>query len=83
MTILLVIVVGSPAGTVIAKKSNDDGTSNSDRCFQTGKDDGRNSGFSQSEFDNCGSSYGHGFMKGCLSVEGNTKDTCNSAEDAG
>lgn len=48
-----------------------------------GKDDGRNSGFSQSELDNCGSSYEHGFMKGCLSVEGNTKDVCNSAEDAG
>ena len=65
-----------------AKKSNDDWTSNPDRCFQAGKDDARNSGFSQSEFDNCGSSYEHGFMKGCLSVEGNAKDTCNCAEDA-
>ena len=66
-----------------AKKSSDDATSNSDRCFQAGKDDGRNNGFSQSEFDNCGPSYEHGFMKGCMSVEGNTKDVCNSAEDAG
>ena len=46
-----------------AKKSNDDGTSNPDRCFQAGKDDARNSGFSQSEFDNCGSSYEHGFIR--------------------
>jgi hypothetical protein len=38
---------------------------------------------SVSEFDSCGSSYEHGFMEGCLSVEGNTKDVCNSAEDAG
>ena len=53
------------------------------RCFQAGKDDGRDSQFSQSEFDTCGSSYEHGFMKGCLSVDGNTRDVCNSAEDAG
>jgi hypothetical protein len=83
MTIMLILIIGSPASTVIAKKSNNDGTSNPYRCFQAVKDDGRNSGFSQSEFDNCGSSYEHGFMKGCLSVEGNTKDVCNSAEDAG
>ena len=38
---------------------------------------------SQNEFDNCDSWYEHGFMKGCMSVEGNTKDVCNSAEDAG
>jgi hypothetical protein len=37
MTILLMIVIGSPAGTVIAKKSNDDGTSNPNHCFQAGK----------------------------------------------
>ncbi|HEY7573256.1 MAG TPA: hypothetical protein VH796_17995 [Nitrososphaeraceae archaeon] len=66
-------MTGSPASNVNAKKSSDDVTSNHDRCFQAGKDDGRNRGFSQSEFDNCGSSYEHGFMKGCMSVEGNTK----------
>ena len=53
----------SPASYVNAEKSSDDGTSNPNRCFQAGKDDGRNSGFSRSEFDNCGSSYEHGFMK--------------------
>jgi hypothetical protein len=63
MTIMLMIVIGSPASSVNAKKSNEDGISNPDRCFQAGNDDGRNSGFSQSEFDNCGSSYEHGFMK--------------------
>jgi hypothetical protein len=44
MTIILLIVMESPASYVNAKKSNDDGTSNTDRCFQAGKDDGRNSG---------------------------------------
>jgi hypothetical protein len=38
---------------------------------------------SQSDFDNCGSSYEHGFMKGYISVEGNTKDVCNGAQDSG
>ena len=82
-TIMLIIVLGSPAGNMSAKKSSDDGINNPDRCFQAGKDDGRDSQFSQSEFDTCGSSYEHGFMKGCLSVDGNTRDVCNSAEDAG
>jgi len=83
MAIVLIVVLGSPAGNVSAKKSSDDGRNNPDRCYQAGKDDGRDSQFSQSEFDTCGSSYEHGFIKGCLSVDGNTRDVCNSAEDAG
>lgn len=82
IAIVLILVLGSPPGNMSAKKS-DDGINNPDRCFQAGKDDGRDSQFSQSEFDTCGSSYEHGFMKGCLSVDGNTRDVCNSAEDAG
>ncbi|HEY1248905.1 MAG TPA: hypothetical protein VGE97_07960 [Nitrososphaera sp.] len=82
-TVILIIGLGLPAGYIGAKKSSDDGINNPDRCFQAGKDDGRDSQFSQSEFDTCGSSYEHGFMKGCLSVDGNTRDVCNSAEDAG
>jgi hypothetical protein len=83
IAILLILVLGSPPGNVSAKKSSDDGVNNPDRCFQAGKDDGRDSQFSQSEFDTCGSSYEHGFMKGCLSVDGNTRDICNNAEDSG
>jgi hypothetical protein len=79
---LTLFLVSAPSDTS-AKKSNDDGINNPDRCLQAGKDDGRDSGFSQKEFDTCGSSYEHGFMKGCLSVDGNTRDVCNSAEDAG
>lgn len=80
MAVLLILVLVLPAGNMSAKKSSDDGISNPNRCFQAGKDDGRDSQFSQSEFDTCGSSYEHGFMKGCLSVDGNTRDICNSAE---
>jgi hypothetical protein len=83
IAILLILVLGVPPGNISAKKSSDSGINNPDRCFQAGKDDGRDSGFSQSEFDTCGSSYEHGFMKGCLSVDGNTRDVCNNAEDAG
>jgi hypothetical protein len=82
-TIMLIIVLGSPVGNVSAKKSSDSGTSNPDRCFQAGKDDGRDSQFSPTEFGTCGSSYEQGFMKGCLSVDGNTRDVCNNSEDAG
>ncbi len=63
MTVVLILVLGSSVGNVSAKKSSDDWINNPDRCFQAGKDDGRNSGFSQSEFDTCGSSYEHGFVK--------------------
>jgi hypothetical protein len=80
---MLVLVLGVPAGNMSAKKSSNDGTSNPDRCHQAGKDDGRDSQFSQKEFGTCGSSYEHGFMKGCLSVDGNTRNVCNNAEDAG
>ena len=41
MTILLMIVIGSPASNVNANKSNNDGAKNPDRCFQAGKDDGK------------------------------------------
>jgi len=83
IAIVLILVLGLPPGNISAKKSSDDGIDNPDRCFQAGKDDGRDSQFSQWEFNACGSSYEHGFMNGCLSVDGNTQDVCNSTEDAG
>ena len=83
ISVVLILTLGSPVGNMSAKKRSDDGINTPDRCFQAGKDDGRDSQFSQTEFDTCGSSYEHGFMNGCLSVDGNTRDICNSAEDAG
>ncbi|MGA9841423.1 MAG: hypothetical protein WBQ25_03835 [Nitrososphaeraceae archaeon] len=77
VTILaLALVVSSPANNVNARKGYRS-------CFQQGINDGLNYPFNQNTFDICGSPYEKGFMKGCLSVEGNTVDTCNSAEDAG
>jgi hypothetical protein len=71
MEIVLILVLGPPAGNMRPKKGSEDGIDNPDRCYQAGKDDGRDSGFSQSGFDTCGSSYEHGFMRGYLSVDGN------------
>lgn len=80
IAIIATVLVGSlwllGGADVMGKKSGD-------WCFNAGFDDGRDSVFSQPEFSTCGSSYEHGFMKGCLSVDGNTRDVCNSAEDAG
>jgi hypothetical protein len=83
MVLALILVPGSPSVNASIKKGSDDGINNPNRCYQAGKDDGRDSQFSQTEFGTCGSPYEHGFMKGCLSVDGNTREVCNSAEDAG
>jgi hypothetical protein len=60
-------------------------------CDDAGHRDRRNGEFSREVFgDNCGSmenaednSYYNGFIEGCMSVEGNTREVCESATDAG
>lgn len=44
MAVVLILVLGSTAGNMNAKKAGDDGVNNPDRCLQAGKDDGRDSG---------------------------------------
>ena len=51
-------------------------------CHDKGYIDGQNHPFSQGTFDRCGNDYYQGFLQGCMSVEGNSKDTCESATDA-
>jgi hypothetical protein len=57
-------------------------------CYNVGYDDGRNRDFEEDAFcDNCGppnsdNRYYRGFIDGCMSVEGNTRDLCESATDA-
>lgn len=58
---------------VMAKKS--------DWCFNTGWDDGRNKSFDSTKAESCGMIYNHGFMSGYLSIEGNDRGLCGSAED--
>ena len=50
-------------------------------CYDRGVVDGEDHPFSQSTFDKCGDDYYQGFIQGCMSVEGNSKDTCESSTD--
>jgi hypothetical protein len=60
-----------------------------DSCFDSGFRDGQDNPFSQPTWDHCGDeeggddAYYDGFIKGCMSVEGNTKHACELATDAG
>lgn len=38
--------------------------------------------FNQYTYDECGDDYYKGFIEGCTSVQGNTKELCESATDA-
>ena len=53
-------------------------------CFNTGYQDGQEHPFDRERYEECkaaASSYYHGFINGCMSVEGNTRDICESATD--
>lgn len=56
-------------------------------CYDSGYNDGRNGEFNRYTWaDDCGdvedNKYYRGFIEGCMSVEGNTRDVCESATDA-
>ena len=76
MIAILVLVVSSPANKINARKGHGS-------CFQQTIADGKDQPFNRNTFSICGSAYKIEIMKGYLSVEGNTTDTCNNAEDAG
>jgi hypothetical protein len=50
-------------------------------CNNDGLYDGENGPFSQELYDMCGDTYYDAFIEGCMSVEGNTRDVCESATD--
>ena len=61
--------------------------SNAIACEADGYEAGRDDSFSQDLFDMCGEVVGgadayEGFIEGCMSVEGNTRDVCELATDA-
>jgi hypothetical protein len=71
--------------------SSSDGESNNgwnDSCYNAGYDDGQNGPFSKGTYDHCGEeaggndAYYDSFIDGCMSVEDNTRDVCESATDA-
>ena len=51
-------------------------------CKNDGLYDGKNNPFSQGLYEMCGDTYNDNYVEGCMSVEGNTRDKCESATDA-
>ena len=51
-------------------------------CEGDGLYDGKNNPFSQELYDMCGETYYDAFIDGCMSVEDNTRDDCESVTDA-
>jgi hypothetical protein len=92
-TFLLLVLTSIPVPVVMASatvqddNSNDNGSSEGG-YYNVGYEDGQNGSFSENAFqDNCGplnsdNRYYQGFIDGCMSVEGNTRDVCESATDA-
>ena len=60
---------------------HDDKRSGDGNCYKKGVSDGKDNPFNSRTFEKCGHDYYKGFIKGCTSVEGNTKDACESATD--
>jgi len=51
-------------------------------CYDRGFIDGEDYPFNQNTYERCGDDYYQGFLEGCMSVEGNDRDICESATDA-
>jgi hypothetical protein len=74
------------SGTGQADNSNNDGGNEGD-CYNVGYKDGQNGSSSVNAFqDNCGPLNGdnrcyQGFIDGCMSVQGNTREVCEFATD--
>jgi hypothetical protein len=74
IAIMLMLIVGSLANNVNAKKHK----SIEDSCFAQGKHDGKDKNFDTSAEDACGNDL---YREGFMSVKGNNADQCGSAED--
>jgi hypothetical protein len=51
-------------------------------CYEKGFRDEEEHPFNQNAYDDCGNNYYRGFIKGCMSVEGNTRKACELATDS-
>ena len=76
--LLPVLFIGTISNVSLVGASNDEDVS----CYDRGYIDGEDNPFNQRTYDRCGDDYYQGFIQGCRSVEGNTRDTCESATDA-
>lgn len=73
------MLLGSAVGPQITVNANHN---NEVSCYERGLIDGEDLPFSQSTYAKCGDDYYQGFIEGCISVEGNERDICESATDA-
>jgi hypothetical protein len=76
LPLLLLMITTETLPTVNA--SSDDSVS----CYERGIIDGEDHPFNQRTYDNCGDQYYQGFIEGCMSVDGNSRDVCESTTDA-
>ena len=76
--LVLLVATAGPQSFVYGTSASNDEVN----CFERGIIDGEDHPFSQNTFGSCGDDYYQGFIKGCMSVEGNDRDTCESATDA-
>jgi hypothetical protein len=76
---IVIIVLSSVCGYSYAFASHGTDTAS---CENDGLYDGKNNPFSQELYEMCGDTYYNAYIKGCMSVEGNTRDVCESATDA-
>ena len=85
---LLVAIITSAISTLPIAFASTGVLENAQDCYDAGHEDGRDSPFDGGANDICkqftddqGNPYYRGFTNGCMSVEGNTMDVCESATD--
>lgn len=76
--LLPVLFIGTISNVSLVGASNDEDVS----CYDRGYIDGQDYPFNQRTYDRCGDDYYQGFLQGCMSVEGNSRDICESTTDA-
>ncbi len=75
-SVFLTTVVTVSATTAYASSSS------GVNCFERGIIDGKDHPFNQQTYSRCGGDYYEGFIKDCMSVDGNTMEGCESSTDA-
>jgi hypothetical protein len=57
-------------------------SSDANACENDGLYDGKNNPFSQEMLDMCGDIYTDAFIRGCMSIDDNSRDDCETATDS-
>jgi len=86
ITTMVIATISAMMTTQVYASSNEEIR---ESCGNQGFEDGQNGPFNTQTHQHCGDDNSGGddayleeFMKGCLSVDGNTRDVCENATDA-